>query len=100
MAVEGKNVVFCGNFEYDASERDINRLFERYGPVERIDMKTGFAFVYMKNKKDGDEAIYDLDRREWGYRRPRPLKVQWAKVGSARRLGCGRGLRARQTPAL
>jgi arginine/serine-rich splicing factor 4/5/6 len=35
--------VFCGNFEYDASERDLYRLFEKYGPVERIDMKTGEA---------------------------------------------------------
>ena len=33
--------VFCGNFEYDAEERDIVRLFEKYGPVEKIDMKTG-----------------------------------------------------------
>jgi arginine/serine-rich splicing factor 4/5/6 len=33
--------VFCGNFEYDAPERAILDLFEKYGPVHRIDMKTG-----------------------------------------------------------
>lgn len=33
--------VFCGNFEYDASEKEIYRLFEKYGEVDRIDMKTG-----------------------------------------------------------
>jgi hypothetical protein len=33
--------VFCGNFEYDASERSIMELFEKYGRVDRIDMKTG-----------------------------------------------------------
>lgn len=33
--------VFCGNFEYDAPERAIMDLFEKYGPVHRIDMKTG-----------------------------------------------------------
>jgi RNA recognition motif-containing protein len=33
--------VFCGNFEYDAMEQDVRRLFEKYGRVERIDMKTG-----------------------------------------------------------
>jgi hypothetical protein len=37
--------VFCGNFEYDASEKDIAKLFEKYGPVERIDMKTGEQHV-------------------------------------------------------
>lgn len=33
--------VFCGNFEYDAPERAILDLFEKYGEVHRIDMKTG-----------------------------------------------------------
>ncbi|KIZ01586.1 Arginine/serine-rich-splicing factor RSP31 [Monoraphidium neglectum] len=76
---DNKQPIYVGNFEYDASERDVLRLLEKYGPVDRIDMKTGFAFCYMRNKRDADEAIQDLDRREWGYRRPRPLKVQWAK---------------------
>jgi hypothetical protein len=39
--ISARAQVFCGNFEYDASERDVQRLFERFGPVERIDMKTG-----------------------------------------------------------
>ncbi len=29
------------NYEYDASERSIVELFEKYGRVKRIDMKTG-----------------------------------------------------------
>jgi hypothetical protein len=33
--------VFCGNFEYDAPEKEILGLFEKYGRVTRIDMKTG-----------------------------------------------------------
>jgi RNA recognition motif-containing protein len=33
--------VFCGNFEYDASESSVLRMFEKYGRVQRIDMKTG-----------------------------------------------------------
>ena len=37
----GDRPVFCGNFEYDASVREIERLFERYGPLDRVDMKTG-----------------------------------------------------------
>lgn len=39
--------VFCGNFEYDAPERDILRLFEKYGPVTRIDMKTGAWMTWL-----------------------------------------------------
>ena len=33
--------VFCGNFEYDAREREIEKLFDKFGDVERVDMKTG-----------------------------------------------------------
>ncbi|OAO95890.1 RS41 [Arabidopsis thaliana] len=33
--------VFCGNFEYDARESDLERLFRKYGKVERVDMKAG-----------------------------------------------------------
>ena len=33
--------VFCGNFEYDARAREIERLFEIYGPIDRVEMKTG-----------------------------------------------------------
>ena len=31
----------AGNFEYDANPRDVERLFDRFGPIERLDMKTG-----------------------------------------------------------
>lgn len=33
--------VFIGNFDYDCSAREIERLMEKYGPVKNIDMKTG-----------------------------------------------------------
>jgi arginine/serine-rich splicing factor 4/5/6 len=33
--------VFCGNFEYDARSSEIERLFVRYGKVDRVDMKSG-----------------------------------------------------------
>ena len=40
--------IFCGNVEFDARQSDIERLFRRYGRVERVDMKFGklfFTFV-------------------------------------------------------
>jgi len=33
--------LFCGNFEYDARQSEIERLFDRYGRIARIDMKMG-----------------------------------------------------------
>lgn len=36
--------IFCGNFEYDARQSDLERLFGRYGKVDRVDMKSGEFF--------------------------------------------------------
>jgi RNA recognition motif-containing protein len=36
--------IFCGNVEFDARQSDIERLFRRYGRVERVDMKSGKLF--------------------------------------------------------
>jgi arginine/serine-rich splicing factor 4/5/6 len=33
--------IYVGNFEYDASSREIEKLCEKYGDLERVDMKTG-----------------------------------------------------------
>lgn len=68
--------IFCGNFEYDARQSELERLFKRYGKVDRVDMKSGFAFVYMEDERDAEDAIQGLDRSEFGRRR---LRVEWTK---------------------
>ncbi|GLT74359.1 hypothetical protein SLA2020_461630 [Shorea laevis] len=70
--------IFCGNFEYDARQSDLERLFRRHGRVERVDMKSGFAFVYMEDERDAEDAIRALDRTEFG-RKGRRLRVEWTK---------------------
>ncbi|KNA07382.1 hypothetical protein SOVF_172420, partial [Spinacia oleracea] len=32
--------VFVGNFEYDTRQNDLERLFSKYGRVDRVDMKS------------------------------------------------------------
>lgn len=43
--------IFCGNFEYDARQSDLERLFGKYGKVDRVDMKSGkhrfISFLYL-----------------------------------------------------
>ncbi|KAL0738967.1 hypothetical protein Bca4012_015177 [Brassica carinata] len=43
--------VYCGNFEYDARESDLERLFRKYGKVDRVDMKAAtlveFKIIYI-----------------------------------------------------
>nr|BAH57048.1 AT3G61860 [Arabidopsis thaliana] len=33
--------VFVGNFEYETRQSDLERLFDKYGRVDRVDMKSG-----------------------------------------------------------
>lgn len=70
--------VYCGNLDYDEKAQDVERLFDEFGPIERMDMKTGYAFIFMKDSRDGDDAIRSLDGMEFGRRRRR-LRVEWAK---------------------
>ncbi|CAA3015222.1 serine arginine-rich splicing factor RS31-like isoform X1 [Olea europaea subsp. europaea] len=70
--------IFCGNFEYETRQSDLERLFSKYGRIERVDMKSGFAFVYFEDERDAEDAIRGLDGRTFGYDRRR-LSVEWAR---------------------
>lgn len=70
--------IFCGNLDFDARESEVERLFRKYGRVERIDLKSGFAFIYMEDERDAEDAIRRLDRIEFGRKRRR-LSVEWSK---------------------
>lgn len=37
--------VFVGNFEYDTRQSELERLFAKYGRIERVDMKSGKFIV-------------------------------------------------------
>lgn len=39
----------------------------------------GYAFIYMDDERDGEDAIRALDRKEFG-RKGRRLRVEWTKV--------------------
>ncbi|XP_010933813.1 serine/arginine-rich splicing factor RS31 [Elaeis guineensis] len=72
--------VFCGNFDYDTRQSELERLFGRYGRVDRIDMKSGYAFVYFEDERDAEDAIRGLDNIPFGYSRRR-LSVEWSRQG-------------------
>lgn len=38
-------------------ERDLEHEFDRYGRVERVDLKNGFGFVEFDDPRDADDAI-------------------------------------------
>ncbi|KAL9435300.1 hypothetical protein AB3S75_021554 [Citrus x aurantiifolia] len=70
--------IFVGNFEYETRQSELERLFSKYGRIERVDMKSGFAFVYFEDDRDAADAIRGLDNIPFGYDRRR-LSVEWAR---------------------
>ncbi|KAL4311455.1 hypothetical protein GQ457_01G050760 [Hibiscus cannabinus] len=90
--------VFVGNFEFETRQSELERLFSKYGRIERVDMKSvhhatllhpyvhqpflhihaGFAFVYFEDERDAEDAIRGLDNIPFGHDRRR-LSVEWAK---------------------
>ncbi|KAM3247996.1 serine/arginine-rich splicing factor RS31 isoform X1 [Capsicum annuum] len=76
--------IFCGNFDFETRQFELEKLFRRYGKVDRVDMKSGFAFVYMDDERDAEDAIRGLDRIEFG-RKGRRLRVEWSKEERGRK---------------
>ncbi|KAK6936402.1 RNA recognition motif domain, partial [Dillenia turbinata] len=91
--------IFCGNFDYETRQSDLERLFRRYGRVDRVDMKSGFAFIYMDSDRDADDAIRALDRTDFG-RSKRRLRVEWTKQDRGTRMpGGSRGSAVNSRPS-
>ncbi|GFP98534.1 serine/arginine-rich splicing factor rs40 [Phtheirospermum japonicum] len=68
--------IFCGNLDSDARHSDVEHLFKRYGRVEWVDLKSGFAFIYMRDERDAEDAIRNLDWIQFG-RNGQRLRVEW-----------------------
>ncbi|OVA14749.1 RNA recognition motif domain [Macleaya cordata] len=89
--------VFCGSFDYETRQSDLDRLFSKYGRVERVDMKSGFAFVYFDDERDAEDAIRSLDNTPFGYTKRR-LSVEWARGERGTRQRDGSKSMANQRP--
>ncbi|KAH7616942.1 putative Serine/arginine-rich SC35-like splicing factor SCL30 [Nannochloris sp. 'desiccata'] len=78
--------VLVRNLPLDTRPSEIRQLFEKYGRLFDVylpkDFKSGrpkgFGFVEFERADDADEAIYQLDRREFG---GREMTVVLAKEG-------------------
>ena len=53
--------VYIGGLPERAGPRDIEKLFEKYGRVRGLNLKSGFAFIEYEDGRDADDAVYDLD---------------------------------------
>ena len=53
--------VYVGNLDRDTSEDHLRRAFERFGEVDEVILKDGFGFVRMRESRDAEDAIRELN---------------------------------------
>jgi cold-inducible RNA-binding protein len=92
--------IFVGNLDFGATEDGVRSLFEAYGSVQRVSIKTdrdtgrsrGFAFVEMPDAAEAERAIAALNGTQFG---GRALNVNEARPktegGGGRSFGGGGG---------
>ena len=86
--------LYVGNLPYEATETDLQTLFETSGRVSSINIvrdrttgqARGFAFVEMSDAEGAQKAINELDKHQYG---GRSLTVNEAKPMTDRANGGG-----------
>eukprot|EP00667_Euglena_gracilis_P027306 EG_transcript_33644 len=53
--------IYIAGFPHGVALPELEDALTAYGPVGRIDMKKGFAFVFMKRNSDADYLVQKLD---------------------------------------
>jgi len=66
--------LYVGNLDPYVRKRDIEKLFEKFGMVDKVDLKSGFAFVFLLS--GAEEAIKQLHGMDFEKRR---LRVEFAR---------------------
>jgi RNA recognition motif-containing protein len=91
--------IFVGNLDFGATEDQIRSLFEAYGAVDRVSIKTdrdtgrsrGFAFVEMANEAEAERAIAALNGTNLGGRALNVNEARPKTEGGGGRPGGGGG---------
>ncbi|HZP23400.1 MAG TPA: RNA-binding protein [Terriglobales bacterium] len=98
--------IYVGNLSFDATEDQVRRLFEQYGPVDRVSIITdrdtgqprGFAFVEMSDDDAAGKAMEALNGTNLSGRnltvneaRPKADRPRREGGGGGNRGGYGRG---------
>jgi RNA recognition motif-containing protein len=94
--------LYVGNLPYEATESDLQTLFESAGQVSTINIirdratgqARGFAFVEMSDAEGAQRAIRELDKHQYG---GRSLTVNEAKPMAPRGGGFGGGRQRRES---
>eukprot|EP00752_Nemacystus_decipiens_P005475 g4957.t1 len=59
------NRIYIGHLSSHTRDRDLDRAFGRYGRIEKIDVRMGFAFIEFEDRRDAEDAVAEMDGREF-----------------------------------
>lgn len=107
MGDEEERPLFVGNLDPYVRLSELQELFQKKGKVDkigmckkerrnevwslsfRVELKTGFAFVFMPNKEEAEDALREYNDYDWDANNRRLMKVEWAKGnGSVKKYVC------------
>ena len=88
--------IYVGNLSQEATEDDIKEAFLAFGEVSSVKLikdmfsgfSKGFAFVEMPSKKQGQQAMDELNGKDL---KGKPLRVNEARPQNQRGRGGNRG---------
>ncbi|CAG8468754.1 1518_t:CDS:2, partial [Diversispora eburnea] len=79
--------LFIGRLALDTHPRDLEHIFDKYGRLNRLEVKRGYAFVEYQDQRDASDALKETD----GMRvRGNRIVVEWAKNAENQCFKCGR----------
>lgn len=57
--------VYLGNLPDSARERDVEKFLKGYGKLREVALKNGYGFVEFDDYRDADDAVHDLDGKDF-----------------------------------
>ncbi|CAG8565383.1 14102_t:CDS:2, partial [Cetraspora pellucida] len=60
--------LFIGRLSLDTHPRDLEHIFDKYGRLNRLEVKRGYAFVEYQDERDASDAMKETDGLAIGQR--------------------------------